>query len=114
MKSEAAIVKQAMLDLSRRGRVWRNNVGVTPPLPPDGRRVVYGLCPGSADLIGYEAHEVTPEDVGRVLPVFLACEVKTPSGRLSSEQRAFLAHVHGAGGRALIRRGTEFIEYKEI
>jgi len=92
---------KAVLIADSRCLLWRNNVGVAhveygkrgrlralidwirgprstpPPEPPDLRPLVYGLCPGSADLIGlYD---------GR----WLSIETKTISGRIEPEQRAF-------------------------
>lgn len=59
--------------------LWRNNVGVAQvEYGRRGRRpLVYGLCPGSADLIGCYG------------PRFLAIETKTVRGRLEPEQREF-------------------------
>lgn len=92
--------------------LWRNNVGVAqveygrrgrlakliewirgprtsePPEPPDLRPLVYGLCPGSADLIGLYSHR------------FLAVETKTIKGRLEPEQREF--------GSWVARRGSVY------
>lgn len=92
---------KAVLVSDPRCLLWRNNVGVAqveygkrgrlqrliewirgpraqpPPEPPDLRPLVYGLCPGSADLIGCFG------------PRFLAIETKTVRGRLEPEQRQF-------------------------
>lgn len=74
--------------------LWRNNVG----LATDGlRKIRYGLCPGSADLIGI----LVPE--GR----FCAFEVKSATGRASEEQERFLALVRRSGGVAGIVRSVE-------
>jgi hypothetical protein len=72
--------------------LWRNNVGVA--LHPDGRRVVYGLAPGSADLVGLVD--------GR----FIALEVKTATGRVRPEQKAWLSCVRAFGGFAAVVRST--------
>jgi hypothetical protein len=73
--------------------LWRNNVGLA--VEADGRRVRYGLAPGSADLIGMLN--------GR----FVALEVKTDRGRLTSEQREWLALVQRMGGLAAVVRSAE-------
>ncbi|MEO5375642.1 MAG: VRR-NUC domain-containing protein [Alphaproteobacteria bacterium] len=86
-------------------RVFRNNCGVA--LHPDGSRVVYGLCPGSSDLIGFRTVTVTPDLVGRQLAQFVAIEVKTATGRVSPEQRRFLDAVERAGGLAAVVRSPE-------
>ncbi len=86
-------------------RVWRNNVGVLrddrgPKCPMchrgKGVPVTYGLSVGSADLIGI-THG------GQ----FLAVEVKTPDGRLSTEQKAWLKTVERFGGMAEVARSVE-------
>ena len=107
-KREQAIQKEIMLALSQAGcLIWRNNTGVawqgeqvnktrdTITLR-NYRPVHFGLCKGSADLIG-----VTP--CGR----FLACEVKTPTGRASDAQQRFLLAVNRAGGLGFIARSAD-------
>jgi len=67
--------------------LWRNNVGMAEHWSPKGvRRTRYGLAPGSADLIGCLS--------GR----FVALEIKTPTGRLTPEQKTWLALVERHGG----------------
>lgn len=66
-----------------------------------------GLAIGSSDLIGFRATTITEEHLGRRLGVFTALEVKTPKGRATSEQQAFLATVSRFGGIAGIVRSTE-------
>lgn len=73
------------------GTLWRNNVGFDRLLS-----IPYGLGRGSADLIGIAAG-------GR----FLAIEVKTPEGRLSPEQRAWISVVNKRGGLAIVARSPE-------
>ncbi len=76
-------------------RLWRNNVGVVP-----GTFVRYGLGVGSADLVGL------------VVPTgqFLACEIKTPIGRLSKEQKAWISTINRLGGLAVVLRSVEEAE----
>lgn len=77
--------------------LWRNNVGRAMVDYGSGepRPLVYGLCPGSADLIGcYQ---------GR----FVAVEVKTPSGKQTPEQRLFQACVERNGGVYLLPRSVQ-------
>lgn len=91
---EADLYGPILLALSRAGaRVFRNNVGLA---RYRGHTVRYGLATGSSDLIGW-----TPD--GR----FLALEVKTPRGRLTAEQSAFLDAVARAGGVAACVRSPE-------
>lgn len=89
-------------------RLFRNNVGVF--LTEDGRRVSTGLCPGSSDLIGWQSIEITPEMVGRRVAVFVAIEAKSPAGRPTREQLAFIAAVRAAGGIAGICRSSDDAE----
>lgn len=79
-------------------RVWRNNVGVL----PDSRGIPlrYGLAVGSADLVGLI------KKTGQ----FLAVEVKTPRGRLSAEQKAWLNTIHSMGGVVKVMRTAEEAE----
>jgi hypothetical protein len=107
--SEQAIQQRIRLACSRgRVRLWRNNTGAM--RDERGQLVRFGLCPGSADLIGYRSVTVTPDMVGTTLAVFAAVEVKTATGRPTSEQTAFLEHVTAAGGLAGIARSVEDAE----
>lgn len=81
---------------------------------PDGsilirnaRRVPFGLCPGSSDIIGWESVEITADMVGQRLAAFVAIEGKTGRGRASEKQQNFLAAVQVAGGRAGIARSPD-------
>ena len=62
----------------------------------DYRFITFGLCEGSADLIG-----IAPG--GR----FLAIEVKTDKGRATIEQQRFINAVLTAGGIAGIVRSPQ-------
>ncbi len=83
-------------------RLWRNNTGAL--VDQQGRFVRFGLCKGSSDLIGLRSLEVTPEMVGRRLAQFVALEIKTESGTVSTEQRAFLRLVQQLGGLGAVCR----------
>jgi hypothetical protein len=72
--------------------------------------VRFGLCKGSSDLIGLRSLEITPEMVGQRLAQFVALEVKTASGVVSPEQRAFLRFVQELGGVAAVYRSVEEAE----
>lgn len=86
-------------------RVWRNNVGGY--YSPEGRWIDYGLCKGSADLIGLERVLITPEMVGSVFARFLPVEVKTHRGRLSDEQKIWHEVVRSFGGDVETMRSEE-------
>jgi hypothetical protein len=86
-------------------RLFRNNTGTL--RDQHGRPVQFGLCKGSADLIGWRTVTVTPEMVGTQVAVFLSIEVKTPTGRLRPEQQQWLDVVQAAGGIAGVARSVE-------
>jgi hypothetical protein len=86
-------------------RLFRNNTGTL--RDQHGRPVQFGLCKGSADLIGWRTVTVTPEMVGTQVAVFLSIEVKTPTGRLRPEQQQWLEAVQSAGGIAGVARSVE-------
>ncbi len=106
MASEQTIQQSIRLACSRGPvRLWRNNVGRL--LDQQGRPVTFGLCPGSADLVGYSTVTITPDMVGQTVAVFTAVEVKAPTGRPTPQQTAWLEHIRAAGGRAGIARSVE-------
>ncbi len=82
--------------------VWRNQVGIA--TFPGGRKVPYGLCRGSSDIIGLRSIVIAPEHVGSQIAQFVAIEVKTDSGRHSLEQKLFLKLVAARGGLAITAR----------
>ena len=72
--------------------IFRNNVGI--PMDQNGRRVAFGLCKGSSDLIGLCR--------GR----FIAIEVKAEDGRETEEQKLFGAGVERLGGAYCVARSV--------
>ena len=76
--------------------LFRNNVGML--MDRHGTPVRYGLCAGSADLIGWTMR--------RGVAVFTAVECKSASGRLSERQRRFLEVVNEHGGIGLVCRSV--------
>ena len=89
-------------------RLFRNNTGVL--RDANGRPVQFGLCKGSADLIGWTTRTITAEMVGQQVAVFTSIEVKTPTGRLTPEQRQWLEAVETAGGIAGVARSVQDAE----
>ena len=67
----------------------------------------FGLCKGSADLIGYRTITITPDMVGQQVAVFASIEAKTPAGRIRPEQQAWMETVQAAGGIAGVARSVE-------
>lgn len=111
-------------------RLWRNNVGtgwtgkatkvsagnlaaMARGLRPGdvviraGRPLHAGLCIGSSDLIGLRSLVVGPELVGQRIARFAAVEVKSPTGRASEEQTAFIETIQRLGGLAGVARSPE-------
>lgn len=75
--------------------VWRNSVGCCKV----GRRWLRFGLKGSSDILG-----VTPK--GKLI----ACEVKTLTGRLRPEQKAFLDRVKVNSGLAIVARSVDDLE----
>jgi hypothetical protein len=104
--SEQRIQQEIRLAISHGDtKVFRNNTGTL--RDQHGRPVQFGLCKGSADLIGWRTVTVTPEMVGQRIAVFLSIEVKTPTGRPRPEQQQWLDVVQAAGGIAGVARSVE-------
>lgn len=81
--------------LSKAGvMAWRNNTGALPDR--NGRLVQYGLCKGSADIIG-----IAPGGI------FIAVEVKAANGRVRPEQQTFIDNIRRMSGRAGVARSAE-------
>jgi len=109
--SEAAIQQDIRLALGQTPglRVFRNNVGAIKDR--NNRLVRYGLCTGSADLIGWQSVVITPDMVGKRFARFVSIEVKTPTGRLSPEQETWRQAVLKAGGIAVVARSVDDIKF---
>ena len=108
MATETEILRRIWKQASSRGfTLFRNNIGLA--VYKDGSRVQYGLCPGSADLIGWRPITITPDMLNSTIAQFVAIEVKTPTGRLTKRQRNWLRTLEQAGGLALVVRSTDDI-----
>ncbi len=97
---QAAILRYLRLD-RRVAWVERFNAGAhlseeTRPNGKTRRRMIRFAFPGCSDLLGQLRD-------GR----FLAVEVKTPRGRISPAQRAFLERVNANGGVGLVARSLD-------
>ena len=105
MTSEQTIQQHIRLACSKGNcRLFRNNTGSL--LDKNGRPVQFGLCKGSADLIGWRTVTITPEMVGQQVAVFTSIEVKSATGRLRPEQQSWLDAVQKAGGIAAVARSV--------
>jgi len=92
------------------GRVVKMTGGIL--AVQDGRRISYGLLPGSGDLVGWTTITVTPEMVGRKVAVFTSIEAKTENDRIREDQVVWARNVRSAGGIAKIIRahGDQLLE----
>ena len=109
MSSEQTIQQEIRIACSNGDtRLFRNNTGTL--RDANGRPVQFGLCKGSADLIGWKRVTVTEDMVGSTVAVFLSIEVKTATGRLRPEQQQWLDAVQAAGGIAGVARSVEDAE----
>lgn len=121
--TESELQRLIMIEASKQGhRLFRNNVGralliehrdraskesiiqaciaLAERYGGTGYRITYGLCVGSSDLIGWSPS-------GQ----FEAVETKSEYGRLTPEQRNFIAQVARTGGIGLVARSVEeFLE----
>ena len=126
MASETTVQRTVWLALARRsvaratlfrtnsGKAWLSGGGPIKKLTdgsvvvPFGRPVALGLAmvngdtvPGLSDLTGWTDVLITPEMVGRHLPVFTAIETKeSGGGRRRDNQINFVQQVQQAGGIA--------------
>ena len=74
----------------------------------NARPAIFGLAPGSADLIGWTRRLVTPADIGAELAIFTSLEVKRlRGGRTAAEQATWRDAVASAGGIAAVVRSPE-------
>ena len=62
---------------------------------------------GISDETGWLSVVITPEMVGQTIAQYVAIEDKQGSGRLSTEQAAFIDAVIRAGGRAGVARSPD-------
>ncbi len=105
MPSEQTIQQHIRLACSKGDcRLFRNNTGTLKDA--NGRPVSFGLCKGSADLIGWRTVTITPEMVGQQVAIFTSIEVKSSSGRVKPEQQQWLNAVQAAGGIAGVARSV--------
>lgn len=95
--TETDIMKLIRQELgSGKIRLFRNNVGQA--RTETGAVVVFGLCKGSSDLIGWKSVEITSDMIGKRVAIFTALEVKKPGKKPDKDQRNFIAVVAKHGG----------------
>lgn len=107
MKKESNIQNSIRLALSDAGVLsFRNNVGAYKT--EAGHYVRYGVGEsGGSDLICATPVTITQEMVGQTLAVFTAIEVKTPTGKPTDKQLAFIEAIKRIGGYAGIARSAK-------
>lgn len=106
-KTERNIQALIQLELSKHNVVpFRNNIGSY--ITEAGHRVAFGVGgKGGSDLICITPVTITPDMVGKEIGVFTAIEVKTKTGRVSEDQKKFIASVRRLGGFAGVARSTD-------
>jgi hypothetical protein len=122
MSAESTVMRSIWLALSIRATLFRANSGkawlsgggparVDPTGTahvPRARPVALGLAmtngntvPGLPDLVGFTRVVITPEMVGRSVPVFTAIETKaTGGGKRRTDQISFIERMHVVGAIA--------------
>lgn len=106
MQPETVLQNQIRLAISSECRdtvIFRNHSGALKD-SRTGRLVTFGLSPGSPDLVGWRTIRITPEMVGTDVAIFCGIEIKTPTGAVREDQRAWLQRLGAAGGLAGIAR----------
>lgn len=118
--NETELVRQIILEASKRGhRIWRQNTGQgwigksrvngSTVIIENARPFQAGF-PGLSDAGGYVMVEITPDMVGRKLPICAQVEVKTATGRVSEAQKKFIDHIKSVGGIAGVVRSVKDLE----
>lgn len=107
--SETTLLRKIQIRASELGcRLFRNNVGVFRMLHDN--RIIRAGIPGTSDLIGWVPITIKPEHVGKTVAVYFAAEVKTPKGKITKQQSAFLAAVNSDGGIGAVIRDERDID----
>ena len=121
---ESKILKDIHRGYSRgRTRLFRNNVGLAiqgqdvswtghAAFVKKAKYIRFGLCVGSADLVGWKTVRITPDMVGKDIAQFVAVEVKDKRGRVSKEQKQWLSIADSMG--ALVGVARSLSDAKEI
>lgn len=104
--AETNIQNAIMLKLSQMGcYVWRNHVGKF--RSPDGSRIVSIGVVGSSDLMAVKPTLITADMVGQTLPVFMAIEVKTATGKQSEPQKKWQAAMEKINVQYIVARSPD-------
>ena len=71
------------------------------------RRIHFGLCKDSSDLVGFKSITITPDMVGQKVAVFAALEIKSDDGVATSGQTLFTNMVTDMGGLSGVARSVD-------
>jgi hypothetical protein len=139
MASEASVQKTIWAGLAlagtvmfraNSGKAWMSNLGPRGVHRVDGgtmmiqaaRPIALGLAmvngdtvPGLTDLVGYTKVTITPDMVGRVMPVFTVIDAKESGGGTKlKHQKEFIARVQADGGiggfASSLQQATEIVD----
>lgn len=97
MKPHTNLLKDIMRTAPANVRLFQNDQGNVETI--DGRRIKYGLQPGSGDLCGWT--------VIRGVAVFTSIEGKVGKDRVRPDQKKWASFVQSQGGIAIIARSVE-------
>ena len=130
---ESNLQREIRLRASQRGaRLFRNNVGfgyvstkkaefnrtqcvqLVNLYPGDcvlrkARPIKFGLQKGSGDEIGWTPLIIKPEMVGKQIAVFTSVEVKTKTGKPSTEQKNWHNVIKKSGGYSVVARDADTV-----
>lgn len=120
-QSETNIVRQCLERASKLGhRLWRQQVGTgwigKSRKLEDGSVIIQNARPfhtgfeGQLDTGGFTLITITPEMVGRKIPLFTEIEVKTNTGSVRDSQRKRIAYIRSVGGYAGIARSADDVD----
>lgn len=119
MGEESRIQQRIRCALTEVGTFTRINAGQgwTGKMRREGRTVIisnarplHAAPAGYPDITGWVPVEITPEMVGSTVALYCAVEVKSPKGRLSKQQAAFLRRLDGDGGVSIVARSEEDLQ----
>ena len=116
--SEAHILKEILLACSRgssrlfriaSSAAWvgkyvgkRGNITMI-----ENARIVHPAPEGFSDCVGWKRITITPDMIGKTIAQFVVIEAKSPRGRASQKQIAFLSAVKSSGGIAIVARSAD-------
>lgn len=106
-----ALAGQCILFRVNSGKAWTGNDITRLPggaiLIRDPRPFDTGVPPGFSDTFGVVSVTITPDMVGQTIGQALFGEIKTPTGRVSPKQAAFLEAMKKHGAAADVWRSID-------